>query len=688
MTKIKIKTLSGQNFMSYRDRSLEFGDHTIISGRNRTGKTTVKHLLNWILFDKNAEGKQAVGIRPHDADGKDEDFMDIEGTVVLEVDGREVEIQKVQKQKWVTDRLTKEQKFGGNVNVLYVNGVEKSEKDFKAWLNTVIGEQTYLECSNADVFFGKDTKGRREMLFNRIPTVSNMDVIDSDPEFYEVAEILHAGTPEEVDIDDAIAAVRRRIKGKGRGDRGLEGERDAFPARIDEASKNITDIAEYELGIADMKRKLSELDAQEASLNDATKAYDAKAQEINDLKAKYREIASKASEDLINLRKKKRETLAGLEIDRDDVYSQKVKAEADLKRAEELKESAKVAIQKAKQEYTDLMVKNFDDSEIETIRSEVLSDDSLICPTCGQLLPQERQTEIKAEFEERKLVRIKAIEDKRIDFELNKQAQLSDITQAGEKAKADYESAKVQEESLKELIKELDVKVETLTDKVSVLSKEYDAIPSQVDLSQNKEIRELDAQINQLQDDLVKLGSGSAQRDEIKRERSIADMAIAEYKAKIAQSQGAQDRVDELKAQQKEVAQKIADAMRELDLLDRFNRKKLSMIEERINESFKVIKFRLFEKQVNGEYGPVCQVLVNGTSYDSTLNEGSRRLAEIDLLTAFQRIAGVSVPIFIDNAEGLSDDTVQSIFETIKPACQVIEMRVTEDNMLKIERLS
>ena len=238
MTRIKIKSLSGQNFMSYRDRSIEFGEHTVISGRNRMGKTTAKHLLNWILFDKNAEGKQATGIRPHDADGKDEDFVDIIGTVILEVDGRQVEIQKVQKQKWVTDRLTKEQKFSGNINVLYVNGVEKSEKDFKAWLNTVIGEQTYLECSNTDVFFGKDTKGRREMLFNRIPTVSNIDVINSDPEFYEVAEILHAGTPEEVDIDDAIAAVRRRIKGKGRGDRGLEGERDAFPARIDEASKN------------------------------------------------------------------------------------------------------------------------------------------------------------------------------------------------------------------------------------------------------------------------------------------------------------------------------------------------------------------------------------------------------------------------------------------------------------------
>ena len=686
MTRIKIKSLSGQNFMSYRDRTIEFGDHTVISGRNRTGKTTVKHLLNWILFDKNAEGKQATGIRPHDADGKDEDFVDIIGTVVLEVDGREVEIQKVQKQKWVTDRLTKEQKFSGNVNVLYVNGVEKSEKDFKAWLNTVIGEQTYLECSNANVFFGKDTKGRREMLFNRIPTVSNMDVIDSDPEFYEVAEILHAGTPEEVDIDDAIAAVRRRIKGKGRGDRGLEGERDAFPARIDEASKNIMDIAEFELGIADMERKLTALDLQEATLNDATKAYDAKAQEINELKEKYREIASKASEDLINLRNEKEKAISSLVIDRNEIYSHKIKAESDLKQAEILKEAAKVVIQKAKENYQNLMEKSFDDSEIETIRSEVLPGDSLMCPTCGQFLPQGRQAEIKAEFEGRKQTRIKAIEDKRKAFETDKQTELLNITQSGEKAKADYESNKEREAKLKELTNELNAKVEDLTNKISVLSKECVAIPSQVDLSQNKEIRELDAQINQLQDDLLKLGNSPAERDEIKRERSMADMAIAEYRAKITQSQAAQDRVDELKAQQRDVAQKIADAMRELDLLDRFNRKKLSMIEERINEAFKVIKFRLFEKQVNGEYSSMCQVLVNGTSYDSTLNEGSRRLAEIDLLTAFQRIAGVSVPIFIDNAEGLSDDTVQSIFETIKPDCQIVEMRVTEDKQLMVER--
>ncbi|MDF2906805.1 MAG: family ATPase, partial [Herbinix sp.] len=113
--------------------------------------------------------------------------------------------------------------------------------------------------------------------------------------------------------------------------------------------------------------------------------------------------------------------------------------------------------------------------------------------------------------------------------------------------------------------------------------------------------------------------------------------------------------------------------------LEEFNKAKVNLLSDKINAHFKVVKWKLFERQINGGYNPICEPLVNGQAYSSALNSGHKILAELDIIQALQRIYDVSVPVFLDNSERINDFNVPAM------DCQLITLSVTEDQFLKVE---
>ena len=96
MKTVKLKSMRIQNFGSIKDLSIDFGEKTLISGRNEVGKTTINDAYSWILTNKLANGSQADGIRPHDKNGIENDNAVISVLAVLEIDGEEKEFLKEQ----------------------------------------------------------------------------------------------------------------------------------------------------------------------------------------------------------------------------------------------------------------------------------------------------------------------------------------------------------------------------------------------------------------------------------------------------------------------------------------------------------------------------------------------------------------------------------------------------------------
>ena len=115
------------------------------------------------------------------------------------------------------------------------------------------------------------------------------------------------------------------------------------------------------------------------------------------------------------------------------------------------------------------------------------------------------------------------------------------------------------------------------------------------------------------------------------------------------------DRIETLRDEQKEIGQKVADQEQMLYLLEEFIRFKLNKVSESINSHFNTVNFKLWEMQLNGGMKDCCECTVNGVGY-SDLNNGHRILAGLDIIRSLSELYGVSVPIFVDNAESITSN--------------------------------
>ena len=155
---------------------------------------------------------------------------------------------------------------------------------------------------------------------------------------------------------------------------------------------------------------------------------------------------------------------------------------------------------------------------------------------------------------------------------------------------------------------------------------------------------------------------------------------LIECEKKIAMSQKnieIDERIEELQAEQREVAQKIADVEKMLYLLDEFIKYKLDKISDSINSQFEMVNFILFKSQLNGGIAETCECQYNGIPFGS-LNSAARIQCGLDIIRTLQRMYGVFVPVFVDNRESCTNIPTMD--------CQVISLVVSPaDKDLRIE---
>ena len=103
----------------------------------------------------------------------------------------------------------------------------------------------------------------------------------------------------------------------------------------------------------------------------------------------------------------------------------------------------------------------------------------------------------------------------------------------------------------------------------------------------------------------------------------------------------------------------------------------MDMLAESINAEFSFVKFKLFERQINGGVKDTCEMLVNGVPY-SSLNSAAKMQAGLDVIHSLSRLHQISAPVWLDNRESVTD---------IPPVdAQVINLIVSpKDEKLRIE---
>ena len=145
-------------------------------------------------------------------------------------------------------------------------------------------------------------------------------------------------------------------------------------------------------------------------------------------------------------------------------------------------------------------------------------------------------------------------------------------------------------------------------------------------------------------------------------------------------------RMDELKAEQAHLREEQAKLQKRLDLANAFVRYKTDMITDSINGMFQTVRFKLFEpNKTNDGLQECCEAVAFGAARYGDINTAGKILAGIDIISTLSERYGLSVPLFVDNIDGLDDESFTALTERVKGKMQLITLRVSEDTELRTE---
>ena len=677
---VKIKSLTLNNYRCFsgeREFHADFREKTRVSGKNGSGKSTVMNAVMEVLTGKNSDGTQADNVRPI-VNGQEVEGVDVERTVVLDIDGKETEIKKITKQK--RERVGEEMQYvpGSNVNSYTVDGISFNQKKLDEFIaENICPPETLLACCNPNAFLSlKSTTDMRAFLEKMAGFDLNEYIKSMGAEFAEVEEITK-GHP----IEQVQKTLNKQLTDQKKATTKAETEWKYEKGKsVDSGEDDVTRLTEQKVSY---ENQIASLDEQEKSLDDVMLAYDQKSKDILDWKFEQSDIVRKANEGLVQQRKALDSEIFSLEQDKKSAENDLRMAEMDLKHANMGVERHTAEVKKAQEDWKTYSERECPEENIEKIKAEQFDESSLVCPTCGQDLPEEQAEKIRSEFERKKAVRIKSEEDIREQFYQQKDKKLIEITESGNKVAADLEEAKKTKEEAEQKIAELKQKITSLVMEIQQKQAELSKLQESVDLSDNKEYQSLSMKIILAEKALHEMNNGSEQRKEIANKRNGFIRECAKIDAEInninRKKQAHEEEVEKLYQAFRESSQKEADIQRKKDILKNFSIKKNERIASMINPVFSEFQFEFLEFTQDGNPVETCRMVSNGIEYRD-MNHSKKILVQADLLRGFQELSGLNLFVFIDDTESVNDENLPDMDR------QMILLKVT-DGSLNVEML-
>lgn len=641
MKDIKIKRLSLENFKCHKSLVLDFaGGNASVYGDNATGKTSIYDALTWLLFGKDSQGngEKNIEIKPLDGAGEVRDHLAVTAVeAVLLVDGLEVTLRRTYKEVWSTKRGNSEPTYDGNTSEYYVDGVPVKKFLFADKVNEIVDEDTFRMLTSVSRFANDISwQERREVLFRVAGVLDDAQIMATDEKF----KVLICGMGR-LSLDDYKKKLLTEKKG-------FTGAKTEIPARISECQKTIEDVEA--LDFAGAKAEIERLTAQKNSTeaqilaieNDG--AASAKRLEIREADMELRQLEGENRAYRIS------QTSGAPDVAGISNRLSSLKLQLTVKNKLIANESAYI-----KQLDKDIATSR---ERWIAVNKETFTGGS--CPTCGQTLPE------------------KKLQIAQADFETYKKERLTEIEQTA----ASHKRAKAEAEDRLLRTQEETAAIEGDIDELEKALKEAEAgIIEPVDMVGYAEKRKAaEDKINALNGELADImANSSAVRAELQKQVTEIRGKIAEQMeitSKESLLEYSRRRIEELREDAKNAAQCLEAVENMLFLIDEYSRYKTKFVEDSINGMFRIARFRLFREQANGGVEDRCDVVYNGVPYIN-LNNGARINVGVDIINTLSRAYGVTVPLFVDNAE--------SVTALEKSVNQIIRLVVSEkDKELRV----
>lgn len=679
--RIQLKQLTIVNFKGIQHFEVCFNHITSIWGDNATGKTTVFDAFLWLFFGKNSEDVSQFEIKRLDQSNKFIKDLEAEVSAILNIDGQEIAVKKVLRQKWIKRRGEPLPNYSGDENVYYWNDVPLKEMEFKAKIKGIVDENLFKLITNPFYFNSLKWQDRRNILIDIAGSISNTEVFDSiitasnKNQYSSLINALNAGKT----IDEfkrELSAKKKKVKD----------EADNIPSRIDEVRRGMPQEYDFDELRENLKSAEHDLATLQGTLNDevaqqkeegktradALKEYNqkvqARQQKIFDIKTKMQNIE-------FGVKQQARDAGGKLDAEIISVTRQTTDKQLDIDRynksvsgfEQQVKEK-NAAVEDLRHKYADIDAKEI---------SFDFNSHEFICPACKQALSQ---TDIESKKEELTA-----------NFNSDKRTRLDEIIKNATSIKEEITGLNTRIDNGRTIILGLNdelniLKVRSAELKQQALQPKEPIEKTVADLLYNH------AEYKQLVEDLAETEAikliepvfpPQQTNDEIKNKQSSINLVIEELKKQLHNEelrQKAQGRIAELESQENVLSQQLADLEGTEFAIMQFTKAKIDATEKRINAKFDTVKFKMFDTQVNGGEVECCDTLVPGPFGlvpFSDANNGARINAGIDIINSLCSHYNVYAPIFIDNRE--------SVTRLIDSDSQIVNLIVSEqDKKLRV----
>lgn len=637
--KMFLKRAVLENFMCYASRTVDFYDITKIMAKNGKGKSTIATAYLWCLFNCDYELKDNPVVR-REVDGKSVDDMDTSVELTLDVDGKEITMKKVQKRTYSKDGSSYK-----DDNKYFINDVPKTLKDFNAYLD--VDMNVFKMCSNVNAFLNQKPAEMREYLFGLVEDVTDLDIASQKAELAELVPLLNNYTVEE------LSAMNKATKTK------ITKDLPILDGQIKEKERDIQlkqaiEVSDLELQKNSLKEQIADCVAKQTDNDKLMAEYDKAGSDILNLKFELSDMSRKANEENVKARRDienkisdKKDYLFNIadtiQKNNSEIYGYQNDIESGTRERNRL---------------ADVWNK---------IKEEKFDENTAVCPTCHRELPTEE------------------IESLRSSFEKAKADRLAKVEKDGLEVKAGIDNARDMIPKLEECNKDNIANQKKLEKEVADLEKQLAEFPQEIDVSATEEYKALERKITEKEEAMHKANDISVVKAELKSQETALRQQLSECERKIAESNTEKDeqRLEELRAEQRTQEQNKANAEKILDLLDELDKAKNEALTEAVNSHFGLVKWQLFEYAKNGNYKSCCIPTVDGKSILTTMsNKGNRILGRVDICNSIQKISGISVPIILDDSESLSADNQKKVAEMIDS--QLIMLIVNDSEKLEI----
>lgn len=671
MKRVRIEELRLRWFKGVESEDFAFGKGVnVVKGKNGAGKSTIADAICWVLFGVNQAGETKFGVKTKRADGTEVEDVEHSVEIVLSVtddkagDEREVTLTRV---------LTAVAKRDGGVTNSYtykIDGEVETAGDYKKVVDEICPEAVFKLCSSPQTFAQMDWTEQRKMLTDMFGEPDADEVSGGEKRFDAVKELLKK---------DSIEGVQKHLKYKRRE---AQTALDGVPVRLSELNKVLPKEEDW-AALAEQTRAKDEKTAEvRAKLNAIEQGrgesvrekaaidrqgFMQKRKAIMEQEA-CRKAAAMAAEIASKLREE-RKAVACLEGAMAGLQAKASSMDELTARCEERKKELEAENEAGAARWGLVSAKTWEwDESAER------------CPTCGQTLPPDKVEELRRESLERFNVAVAEEKKKLGETAAKIKAEQKQCDENIGQYKAEKEAAL---EQAKKTETELEAARKTLKETEKQGERSVDEVVKEL-LGQKPEYKDVCEELAKTEAELKEKqpedGEDAALKTALKEELDKVSAEREELAGRLAvkpQWEKVKGQIEAAEKDRKTLQEQLDELDEQLSAAAEWQKRSCTMLEERVNGHFTLVKWRMFRRQLDGTEKPWCECSVDGTPYGD-LNSAKQVNAGLDIIETLKEYYERDVPCILDRAE--------SVMEPLYNGGQQIRLTVAGNERIEIER--